>query len=223
MKQKYYLRGLGIGILITALVFIVAGPSELSDAEIIQRAEELGYVKAQEQTTPSIGLKDLLENGTPTPTATVVPEHTPEPTATVTPEPTTTATVTPVPTQAEDPTEAPTEVPEATATPMPTETPTPEPTATPMPTATPTPEPTATVTPTPAPQKEVVTATIVVERGNTATVVCNKIEAAGILENGSVLRNYLVNNNLTDFINVGTYTLSSDMSVEEIADIITGR
>ena len=65
MKRKYYLRGLGLGILITALVFIIAGPKELSDEDIIKRAEELGYVKNEDS---SLGIKDLLNKETPAPT-----------------------------------------------------------------------------------------------------------------------------------------------------------
>jgi len=194
MKRKYYLRGLGIGILITAIVFIIAGPSELSDDEIIKRAKELGYVKADEQVTPSIGIKELLEHTLiPTPTATMAPQET------LTPEPT------------------------STPTPEPTETPTPEPTSTPIPEPTETPTPTETPAPTHAatPDTEVVTATIVVERGNTATVVCNKVEAAGIIEDAKVLRKYLIDNQLTDYINIGSYTLSSDMSMKEIAEVLT--
>ena len=196
MKRKYYLRGLGLGILITAIVFILVGPSELSDDEIIKRAVELGYTKAEEQVTPSIGIKELLENtGTPEPTATNTPI--PEPTATNTPIPEPTATSTPTP------------EPTATSTPIP------EPTAT----NTPIPEPTATSTPTP--EESVITAVIVVERGNTASVVCNKVEAAGIIKDGAVLKKYLIENGLTDYVNIGSYTLSSDMSIKEIAEIIT--
>ena len=92
-----------------------------------------------------------------------------------------------------------------------------EPTATPTPTPTETPAPTQAATP----DTEVVTATIVVERGNTATVVCNKVEAAGIIEDAKVLRKYLIDNQLTDYINIGSYTLSSDMSMKEIAEVLT--
>lgn len=191
MKRKYYLRGLGFGILITALVFVFANTSELSDEEIIKRAGELGYVKAEEQTTPSIGLKDLLDTETPVPTK--KPEATP------------------------------TEIPEVSITPeaMPTELPTPtealEPTTPPTPTAT------AIPTPTEVPEVSVLTVTIVIEPGNTAMAVCDKIEAAGILQDGTKLRDYLVAHNLADYINVGSYTLSDTMSLEDIAHIITGR
>lgn len=58
MKLKYYLRGLGIGIIVTTLVLMVAfsGKKEkLSDQEIMQRAEQLGMVMAdagQTETEP---------------------------------------------------------------------------------------------------------------------------------------------------------------------------
>ena len=47
MKLRYYMRGLGIGILVTAILMSVTldGKTEnLSDEEIIARAEELGMV-----------------------------------------------------------------------------------------------------------------------------------------------------------------------------------
>lgn len=47
MKLKYYLRGMGIGIILTAIVmgFALGGrKATLSDAEIIQRAKALGMV-----------------------------------------------------------------------------------------------------------------------------------------------------------------------------------
>ena len=191
MKRKYYLRGLGLGILVTALVFCFAGPNELSDEEIIKRAEELGYVK---NTDSSLGIKDLLNKETPVPT--------------MTPAPTVTATPTPLPTN--------------TPTPLPTNTPTPEPTYTPAPTVTSTPIPTPTNTPTPTPEK-IVKATIVVEKGNSASIVCTKLERAGIVKDGGDFRKYLVNRGLTDYINIGTYEMSSDMSYKEMAKVLTGR
>jgi len=219
MKRKYYLRGLGLGILITALVFIIAGPKELSDEDIIKRAEELGYVNNEDS---SLGIKDLLNKETPAPTGplytveipgaekTPVPTPTPEPTQ----EPTPTETV--VPTPSVSPTPEPTLTPTVTPTPVPTNTPIPTPTATP--TLSPTVQPQPTNSP-----SEVITAVIVVERGNTATVVCKKIQQAGIVSDANKLRDYLLAHNLTDYINIGTYTMSSDMTFAEIAKLLTGR
>jgi hypothetical protein len=53
MKLKYYLRGMGIGIILTAIVmgFALGGrKATLSDAEIIQRAKALGMVEADQGT-----------------------------------------------------------------------------------------------------------------------------------------------------------------------------
>jgi len=220
MKRKYYLRGLGLGILITSLVFIIAGPKELSDEDIIKRAEELGYVKEDS----SLGIKDLLSKETPAPTGPLytveIPgaEKTPVPTPTIEPSP----TETPVPTPTDVPEVTFTPEPTPTETPLPTNTPTPLPTNTPTPVPTYTPVPTATPKPTKAPE-EVVKATIVVERGNSASMVCEQMENKGLVKDGSDFRKYLISRELTDFINIGTYELSSDMSYKEMAKIITGR
>lgn len=51
MKLKYYLRGLGIGIIITTLVLMIAysgHKTELTEEEIIARAEELGMVMKED-------------------------------------------------------------------------------------------------------------------------------------------------------------------------------
>lgn len=48
MKLKYYLRGLGIGILVTALIMGATDGKELTDEEIKARAIQLGMVEAQE-------------------------------------------------------------------------------------------------------------------------------------------------------------------------------
>ena len=69
MKRKYYIRGLGFGIVITALVFSFLNSSEPSDEEIMKRAKELGYVLATE-VTPGLNLDELRSSGTPKPTNT---------------------------------------------------------------------------------------------------------------------------------------------------------
>lgn len=56
MKLKYYLRGLGIGIVVTAFVFMItSGKKEaLSDAEIRERAAKLGMVDASSMTLSTL-------------------------------------------------------------------------------------------------------------------------------------------------------------------------
>ena len=56
MKLKYYLRGLGIGIIVTTLILMIAGAGqkeELTDAQIIERAKELGMVMENSGSTLS--------------------------------------------------------------------------------------------------------------------------------------------------------------------------
>ena len=51
MKLKYYLRGLGIGILTATIILMAAfamHEPEVSDEQVIQRARELGMVKKDE-------------------------------------------------------------------------------------------------------------------------------------------------------------------------------
>ena len=47
MRFKYYLRGLGIGIMVATVILSISfalRKDDLSDAEIMRRAEELGMV-----------------------------------------------------------------------------------------------------------------------------------------------------------------------------------
>lgn len=84
MKLKYYLRGLGIGILVTALImgFTTRDSRPLTDAEIKAVAAELGMVESD-----SLRLADLPQEPTPTPE--ITPEPTKEPETTPEPEATT--------------------------------------------------------------------------------------------------------------------------------------
>lgn len=53
MKLKYYLRGLGVGIICTAIIMGIAlsgkEKEKLTDAEIVERARLLGMVMAEEE------------------------------------------------------------------------------------------------------------------------------------------------------------------------------
>ena len=54
MKRRYFLRGLGIGIFVTALLFTIAlvlSPPTMSDARIKKEAKKLGMVEAEAQST----------------------------------------------------------------------------------------------------------------------------------------------------------------------------
>jgi len=103
----------------------------------------------QEPTPTPSATPTETSTPTPTPTNTNTPTPTPTNTNTATPTPTNTATATATPTNTATATATPTNTATATATPTNTATPTPTNTATPTPTNTATPTPTNTATPTP--------------------------------------------------------------------------
>ena len=52
MKLKYYLRGLGIGIIVTTILLMIAfalHKPTMSDADIIARAKQLGMVMPEDE------------------------------------------------------------------------------------------------------------------------------------------------------------------------------
>lgn len=57
MKVKYYLRGLGIGMLVTALILTVSGRTnaEMSDEAVRRRAAELGMVEKDKTVLGELG------------------------------------------------------------------------------------------------------------------------------------------------------------------------
>ncbi len=111
MKLKYYMRGLGIGIILTTLIITIGNPKkELTDQEIKTRAEALGMVMQEESNEH---LEDILANVGPTQSA--VPSEQPQVTEAVTATP----ALTPEPT----PTTAPTPIPSPTPKPVPTKEP----------------------------------------------------------------------------------------------------
>lgn len=248
MKRKYYMRGMGIGVLFTAILCAVALPEKetpMTDEQVIARARELGYEKKESGVTADT-IDKIKENGQSTgiPSATAAPETSPEAASGVTPEPTLSQIPTP---EAPNPPEEPVtptvkeEQSAGTVTPKPTATKTPTatgaPTKTPTATAAPTKTPTATVEPRPtqtATESPSVTAspeptgvpaaayyTITVERGMTARRVAERLVSTGVITEEEEFVQYLIRQNLTDYINVGTFRIPKGAGYAEIAKILT--
>lgn len=200
MKLKYYLRGLGIGMIVTALILGISFSSRqeqeqtMTDDQIREREAELGMVDSSELTLAA------LQNGAMQPT-----ESTPQETQTETPPVTTTE---PEETQTPETTTEP----EVTATPEITK----EPEATATPEATPEPE----VTKVP---EQTQTAGITINRGDDSGSVSRRLYEAGLVENAKAFDTYLCNNGYSRSINPGTYEIAPGTSEEEIAKIITGK
>ena len=211
MKRKYYLRGLGTGILVTALILIIAsGQKEtMTDEEVKARAKELGMVE-------STLLSDLA-NQTPA----AEPETMADPAATAEPETTEKATPEPAaePETTAEPTPEPTAEPEATAEP------TPEPTVEPETTAEPTPEPTVepetTAEPTTEPATEQESILITIRSGESSVSVSKALEEAGLVASAQEYDRYLCENGYDKKIRSGEHRIPVGADDAEIAAIIT--
>ena len=197
MKLKYYLRGLGIGMIVTALILGISFSNSqeqtaqgMTDDQIRERAAELGMVDSSELTLAA------LQNGAK--------------------QPTENATEDPVETQGQKET---TEVAETTADLQETQT-TAETATAPENTA----EPETTIAPenTAEPDQELDTG-ITIQRGDDSGSVSRKLYEAGLVENAKAFDNYLCHNGYSRSINPGTYEIEPGTSEEEIAKIITGK
>lgn len=78
MKLRYYLRGLGIGILVTVLFFVVSGGKNetMTDEEIKARALELGMVENSSLTLADIKNKQEVTSESVAPESIAVIEST---------------------------------------------------------------------------------------------------------------------------------------------------
>lgn len=192
MKLKYYMRGLGIGIILTALVLSIsyhsARKNDLSDKEIINRAEKLGMVM-QEESSLDVAL-DNVKNSKPSPEVT--------PLITVTPALTLAATLTP------------SETPEPTLAPVPTVAP--EPTLAPEPTIAP--EPTETI----STSDETSDITFTVLKGMDSGDVADVLFQNGLISDVHEFDQYLIGIEKASHIKAGTFTLPKNATYEEIAD-----
>ena len=193
MKLKYYLRGLGIGMAVTALILGISFSGRqgqeaqtLTDEQIRERASELGMVDSSELT-----LAALASSAAQTPETTIEPEAAAETETTTEPE----ATAEPKRTTE----------PETTAEPEMTT----EPEATEEPELTTVPEQSQT--------------TITIKKGSDSGSVSRMLYEAGLVENAKAFDNYLCNNGYSRSINPGIYEIAPGTSEEEIAKIITGK
>lgn len=193
MKRKYYLRGLGTGILVTALILIIAsGQKEtMTDEEVKARAKELGMVE-------STLLSDLA-NQTPA----AEPETMADPAATAEPETTEEAT------------------PEPAAEPETTAEPTPEPTVEPEATAEPATEPKTTAEPTTDPATEQESILITIRSGESSVSVSKALEEAGLVATAQEYDRYLCENGYDKKIRSGEHRIPVGADDAEIAAIIT--
>ncbi len=205
MKLKYYLRGLGIGILVTTVILSLAGVGRknMTDEEVVKRAKELGMV----ESTLLSDLPDQTKTDEVRPTE---PEISLQP---ETSEPEESASTPETPVAPEETSVAPKETPvapEETSV-APEETPV-SPEETPV-------SPEDGNPDTPAGE----TVTLVIGRGESSTTVSKNLKKAGIVEDAAAFDRFLCNNGYDKKIITGTYEIPYGASEEEIAKIITRK
>lgn len=200
MKRRYYMRGIGISMIVTAILMGVAtgGKESLSDEEIKKRALQLGMVeekntvlsdlKNQESSSPTIVYDEDEQQESEN-----VPESTEPGESEEVPESTEPAESEEV-RESTEPIET-EEIPESTVANESTE----DADGT---------EPAETVT-------------ITVVKGDSSVSVSRDLEEAGLVESAKDFDRYLCNNGYDKRISVGTYEIPIGTSEEKIAKIIT--
>lgn len=197
MKLKYYMRGLGLGIILTTLIFAIGVNQEkLSDKQIINKAKALGMVMDDDNKN----LEEVLDSIHPSITPSIMPSVTP------TAEPTTEPTIEP----AVEPTV------------QPTVQPTVEPTIQPTVEPTKSPEPSPTVTPDDEEQANTEIA-FEIKSGMSSGKVATMLEDIGLIDDAEDFNQYIVNVNKASIIRVGNYSIRKGASYEDIVTMITSR
>ena len=216
MKLKFYLRGIGLGIIVAVALCISAGMKndQISDEEIIKRAEALGMVPSSETLNESVdeairdGLEteEMTENDASGDAAAVkvnedIPATEPDETE-VNPDEADNSNFDETPPAAGS---------DGAATPKVT------PTLTKEVTPAPTKEPDKDTNDT---ENDTEYITVVVERGSGSDTVARKIEAAGLVANASEFDRYLCNNGYDKRISAGNHKIPINAREEEIAKIL---
>lgn len=211
MNLKYYLRGLGVGIVVTALILGIGlgnRKETLSNEEIKERARALGMVEESITVAEAAQQEEEKE-----------PETEKEPVVTESPEPTQSAAITasPEPTASEEAAESPSAEASASAV------------STPAPSAEAEPdtedpnseEETAAVLPQTSPDKtdgEIVD--ITVNPGEGSLAISRKLEETGLIDDAAEYDAYLCDNGYHTKLRAGTHRIPMGSTREEIAKLL---
>ena len=199
MKLKYYLRGLGIGIIVTTILLMIAfalHKPTMSDADIIARAKQLGMVMPEdEEPLQDTETTESTEVTTESTEVTAVPE-------------TEAAQIEEQTTEAAANTEEPVTADE-------TENPESEMTDTEV----------ATEVSSEANEENntAVNAapyTLVVNRGDVCRIVCENLQANGVVDDAEAFRKFLGQKGFASSISVGSYAIPYGLDYEEIYQIL---
>ena len=225
MNLKFYLRGLGIGIIVTAIIMLVISSrlnKPLSDEEIKLRAGRLGMVEADGKLTDVIANNasqdtadaeveaDISDDGSQDPTNDKLDEIE--------------QLVDDADAYLEEkngvyheyiPNTYVEEQSEPEATPEPTSEPTPEPT----------PEPEPEPTPEPADNSTVVSnsGSFVINKGEDSYTIAQHLESAGYISDARAFDTFLCQNGYDRKLSAGTYNITSGISEAELAKLLVKK
>lgn len=197
MKMKFFLRGLGIGILVTTLVLCVSYRKQNSDQSVVERARELGMEfpeKSPETMLPPSASPEMAISGSAVAITPEQPQVTPITQVSPSPAPVA-ATVQPQGNATVQPQGNVTVQPQGNVTPQPVE------------------KPKVTA--------ERKTRTFTVRSGLLSSSVAREMKAAGVIADDEALDDYLEKSGLARKVRAGKYKIPVGASYEEIARIIT--
>lgn len=218
MKLKYYLRALGLGIFVTALILTVSsGLHGMSDDDVRQRAKELGMTEAKNQVLSDVreqqNTEASKEAGEQVPSASQpeeVIQETEEGSESSEPVEESKADTQPESMAGEGMVEESIETGESIGTGEPSENPEPEETIRES-----------------EPQPEAGLADEMVEieivRGDSSQIVAQKLFDAGLVTDAKAYDRFLCSNRYDYGIRIGTYQIAKGSTNEQIAKIITGN
>lgn len=67
---------------------------------------------------------------------------------------------------------------------------------------------------------EPITTTVVINEGEPSSIAATQLQNQGIIESANEFNDYLEENNFTTLVRPGSFTVNSDMSFQEIADVL---
>ena len=197
MKLKYYLRGIGTGMIVTTLILAISfsfRKPEMTDEEIRQRAQALGMVMQEDsQTTEEKKVQETEEQGTMTPPADTQATGQEAPSA-----------GTPTAEQEVPPTDA------GTTAQTPQEPAQPD-------NAQGTPENGVS-----ADQSGETGGSfhLVIESGDVCRIVCEKLQKNGLIADAQAMRSHMSELGYANSIRAGAYEIPYGLTMEEVAQVI---
>ncbi len=210
MKLKYYLRGLGTGIIFTAIILTIVYSYKTTDHKVMERAKELGMVMKDDNTEDNLGTQEpdtttkqqseaQSDTTTEPQSITQADTTTKEPQSDVQPDTTTEP-------QSETQPDTTTKEPQTEAEPDTT-----------------TKEPQTEAEPDTTVELSNGKVSFTISKGMTSETVSAKLQELGIIEDAKDYNKYLIENGYSNRVRAGVYEISKGSTYEQITDILVKK